>query len=147
MDDDSWRFFLLFEKSGRTGECQYAVAGYLTVYQYYAYGREVNMKRPRISQMLVLPRYQRQGLGSQLLDTVYRWAGTAISCLNYQIFSAPFLWFLMAPHLHLPLTCTLQELQERPAGGGHHSGGPVRQLCPVERFCRHKELPRVAGFQ
>ena len=74
MDDDSWRFFLLFEKSGRTGECQYAVAGYLTVYQYYAYGREVNMKRPRISQMLVLPRYQRQGLGSQLLDTVYRWA-------------------------------------------------------------------------
>ena len=74
MDDDSWRFFLLFEKSGRTGECHYAVAGYLTVYQYYAYGREVNMKRPRISQMLILPRYQRQGLGSQLLDTVYRWA-------------------------------------------------------------------------
>jgi len=72
MDDDSWRFFLLFEKSGRTGECHYAVAGYLTVYQYYAYGREVNMKRPRISQMLILPRYQRQGLGSQLLDTVYR---------------------------------------------------------------------------
>jgi len=72
MDDDSWRIFLLFEKYGGVGEQHYAIAGYLTVYQYYAYGREVNMKRPRISQMLVLPNYQRQGLGATLLDTVYK---------------------------------------------------------------------------
>merc|ERR1712046_27845 len=37
-----------------------------------AYGRETNMTRPRISQMLVLPPYQRRGLGSQLLETVYK---------------------------------------------------------------------------
>ena len=30
------------------------------------------MKRPRISQMLVLPPFQRRGLGAQLLNTVYR---------------------------------------------------------------------------
>lgn len=72
MDDDSWRIFLMFEKYGGVGEHHYAIAGYLTVYQYYAYGREVNMKRPRISQMLVLPNYQRQGLGVTLLDTVYK---------------------------------------------------------------------------
>ena len=72
MDDDSWRIFLMFEKYGGVGEHHYAIAGYLTVYQYYAYGREVNMKRPRISQMLVLPNYQRQGLGATLLDTVYK---------------------------------------------------------------------------
>ena len=57
---------------GGVGEQHYAIAGYLTVYQYYAYGREVNMKRPRISQMLILPNLQRQGLGAALLDTVYR---------------------------------------------------------------------------
>jgi len=72
MDDDSWRMFLMFEKYGGVGEQHYCIAGYLTVYQYYAYGREVNMKRPRISQMLVLPQYQRQGLGATLLDTVYK---------------------------------------------------------------------------
>ena len=72
IDDDSWRIFLMFEKYGSVGEQRYAIAGYLTVYQYYAYGRDVNMKRPRISQMLILPHYQRQGLGAILLETVYR---------------------------------------------------------------------------
>ena len=72
IDDDSWRMFLMFEKTGGPGSERYAVVGYITVYQYYAYGRETNRTRPRISQMLVLPPYQRRGLGSQLLETVYR---------------------------------------------------------------------------
>jgi len=73
MDDDSWRFFLLFEKHGVDGgEYNYSIAGYITVYEYYAYGRQKNMKRPRISQMLVLPPYQRKGLGAALLNTLYR---------------------------------------------------------------------------
>jgi len=72
IDDDSWRMFLMFEKSGSPGSERYSIAGYITVYQYYAYGRETNMTRPRISQMLVLPPYQRRGLGSQLLETVYK---------------------------------------------------------------------------
>jgi len=72
IDDDSWRMFLMFEKSGSPGSERYSIPGYITVYQYYAYGRETNMTRPRISQMLVLPPYQRRGLGSQLLETVYK---------------------------------------------------------------------------
>jgi len=73
IDDDSWRFFLLFEKSSAEGGGhKYSVAGYITVYEYYAYGRTKNMKRPRISQMLILPPYQRQGLGANLLNTLYR---------------------------------------------------------------------------
>jgi len=72
IDDDNWKMFLMFEKSGGPGTESYSIVGYLTVYQYYAYGRDTNMMRPRISQMLVLPPYQRQGLGSQLLETVYR---------------------------------------------------------------------------
>jgi len=72
-DDDNWRFFLLFERYvASDGQTHYAVAGYTTVYQYYAYPEHM---RPRISQMLVLPPFQRQGLGAKLLDTVskYYW--------------------------------------------------------------------------
>ena len=72
IDDDNWKMFLMFEKSGGPGSESYSIVGYITVYQYYAYGRDTNMMRPRISQMLILPPYQRQGLGSQLLETVYR---------------------------------------------------------------------------
>lgn len=46
----------------------YAIAGYATVYQYYAYPKNI---RPRISQMLVLPPFQRQGIGANLLRTIY----------------------------------------------------------------------------
>jgi len=74
IDDENWRFFLLFKKHGSEGgEQHYSIAGYMTVYEYYAYGRTQNMKRPRISQMLVLPIYQRKGLGSALLNSVYRY--------------------------------------------------------------------------
>lgn len=71
IDDDSWRFFLLFEKTTSSGVAHYTTVGYLTVYEYYAYGRETNKKRPRVAQMLVLPPFQRLGLGSRLLDAVY----------------------------------------------------------------------------
>jgi len=83
IDDEHWKIFLLFKKSGAAGgEHHYSVAGFITVYEYYAYGRtdntgdeahtHTNMKRPRISQMLILPPYQRKGLGSVLLNSVYR---------------------------------------------------------------------------
>lgn len=51
------------------GGHRYAVCGYATVYLYYAYP---NKTRPRISQFLVLPPFQRIGLGAKLLDVVYR---------------------------------------------------------------------------
>ena len=34
------------------GVTRYHTVGYSTVYEYYAYGREVNKKRPRIAQMV-----------------------------------------------------------------------------------------------
>lgn len=59
-----------YEKfKNRVGNSCYAVAGYCTVYEYYAYP---DRKRPRVSQMLVLPPFQRRGLGARLLCTVYQ---------------------------------------------------------------------------
>ncbi|XP_069680649.1 histone acetyltransferase type B catalytic subunit [Periplaneta americana] len=68
-DDDHWRFFLVYEKYHLDGNIRYAMAGYATVYEYYAYPDNI---RPRISQMLVLPPFQRIGLGAQLLENIYK---------------------------------------------------------------------------
>lgn len=63
-DDNKWEFFVLYEKASSG----YVFVGYTTVYRYYAYPLNV---RPRISQFLILPPFQRQGLGYRLLETVY----------------------------------------------------------------------------
>ncbi|XP_031552908.1 histone acetyltransferase type B catalytic subunit-like [Actinia tenebrosa] len=66
-DDERWNFYLLFEKKKVSGETEYSIVGYMTVYHYYAYPDKL---RPRISQMLVLPPFQKQGHGAKLLNTV-----------------------------------------------------------------------------
>lgn len=71
IDDDRWDFFVLYEKLplATTGsEFQYCFVGYATVYRYYAYPNNV---RPRISQFIVLPPFQRIKLGTKLLETIY----------------------------------------------------------------------------
>lgn len=70
VDDSNWRFFLIFEKfKDSDGSDRYAIAGYATVYQYYAYPANT---RPRISQFLTLPPFQKRGLGSRLLNAIYK---------------------------------------------------------------------------
>lgn len=69
MDDEKWNFFLLFEKINKGQTTCFNIAGYLTIYRYYAYP---NSFRPRISQMLILPPFQKNGHGSELLDTAIK---------------------------------------------------------------------------
>lgn len=66
-DDERWRYFFVFEIRKEAGNTLYSIVGYMTVYQYYAYPDKI---RPRISQMLILPPFQKQGHGAQLLQTV-----------------------------------------------------------------------------
>ncbi|XP_074652365.1 histone acetyltransferase type B catalytic subunit-like [Tubulanus polymorphus] len=67
-DDPRWNYYLVFEKYKRDGETMYATVGYMTTYRYYAYPEKF---RPRISQVLILPPFQKQGHGCQLLQTFY----------------------------------------------------------------------------
>lgn len=67
-DDEKWKFFLMFEKYKSDAGIMYAIVGYATVYEYYAYPMNI---RPRISQVLVLPPFQRRGLGASLLTAIY----------------------------------------------------------------------------
>ncbi|XP_046546607.1 histone acetyltransferase type B catalytic subunit-like [Haliotis rubra] len=68
VDDDRWSYYLLFEKYQSNGNPMHAIVGYMTVYNYYAYPEKI---RPRISQVLILPPFQKQGHGAQLLQTFY----------------------------------------------------------------------------
>ena len=84
FDDDKWDFFVVYEKTGGnlsngdghngltngSGSVRYHFVGYTSVYRYYAYPANF---RPRISQVLILPPFQRQGLGSVMLNTIYDW--------------------------------------------------------------------------
>lgn len=67
-DNDNWRFFLLYEKYKADGNHRYAIVGYATVYEFFAYPKNI---RPRISQMLIFPPFQHNGLGSHLLQCIY----------------------------------------------------------------------------
>jgi len=70
-DDERWKFFVLYEKyKSAEGNTAYAFVGYSTVYDFYCYP---DMIRPRVAQMLILPPFQRQGLGVELLSIVYRY--------------------------------------------------------------------------
>ncbi|KAG7464011.1 hypothetical protein MATL_G00182770 [Megalops atlanticus] len=74
VDDDRWDFFLIFEKYNKDGETLFATVGYMTVYNYYVYPDKT---RPRVSQMLILPPFQGEGHGAQLLEAVHRFYCTS----------------------------------------------------------------------
>ncbi|KAG5671301.1 hypothetical protein PVAND_001506 [Polypedilum vanderplanki] len=68
--DEKWRFFVVFEKyKNEAGEDRYASVGYSSVYLYFCYPDKI---RPRIAQFIILPPFQRKGIGSELLMTIYK---------------------------------------------------------------------------
>ncbi|CAD5122822.1 DgyrCDS11227 [Dimorphilus gyrociliatus] len=68
-DDEKWNYYVLYEEyKSAEGKLLYAFVGYMTIYNYYAYPEHI---RPRISQVIVLPPYQRMGHCVQLVETFY----------------------------------------------------------------------------
>ncbi|KAL6057922.1 histone acetyltransferase 1 [Balamuthia mandrillaris] len=70
LDDEDleWEIYFIFEKRIREGKEHYRVVGYCTVYPFFAYPDSIRL---RISQVLVLPPYQKQGHGAHLLNAIY----------------------------------------------------------------------------
>ncbi|KAF8766361.1 Histone acetyltransferase type B catalytic like protein [Argiope bruennichi] len=68
--DERWDYFVLHQHITDGDTKLFPFAGYATVYRYYAYPLNI---RPRISQMLVLPPYQKCGLGTKLLENICDW--------------------------------------------------------------------------
>lgn len=73
IDDEKWRFFVLYEKISHDSSTVYYPVGYSTVYEYYCYPAS---RRYRISQFIVFSPYQNMGLGSELLKTLYSYLDT-----------------------------------------------------------------------
>ncbi|XP_059476458.1 histone acetyltransferase type B catalytic subunit isoform X2 [Neocloeon triangulifer] len=68
LEDTKWNFFLLFEKYKHDGKPRFAFAGFVSTYEFYCYPDNI---RPRVSQMLILPPFQKAGLGVELLTTTF----------------------------------------------------------------------------
>ncbi|VEL22869.1 unnamed protein product, partial [Protopolystoma xenopodis] len=68
-DDSQWCYYTLYESyfSEMDVPC-FAFVGFMTVYKFYAYPESI---RPRISQVLILPPFQKQGHGTQFVQTFY----------------------------------------------------------------------------
>jgi histone acetyltransferase 1 len=78
-DDPKWSHYILYEKRATPASCRYLTIGYLSVYQFYAYPDKT---RYRVSQMLILPPYQKGGHGAELLEAVYRDAAQSSSVID-----------------------------------------------------------------
>lgn len=68
--DEHWKFFVVYEKyQNGSGETRYASVGYSSTYMYFHYP---DKHRPRISQFLILPPFQRMGIGTELMNQMYK---------------------------------------------------------------------------
>lgn len=71
-EDPMWFHYLLFEtrnSDAGDGTRSYSLAGYASLYKFYAYPDKI---RPRIAQILLFPHYRKCGLGAKLLDSIYK---------------------------------------------------------------------------
>lgn len=69
--DQRWKHYFLFEtKSGSEGDGskEYALAGYASLYHFYAHPEK---ERVRIAQIMLLPQYRQGGNGAKLLQSIY----------------------------------------------------------------------------
>jgi histone acetyltransferase 1 len=68
--DERWRFFVVYEKyENNDGEVRYASVGYSSIYHYFFYPDKI---RPRVAQFIVLPPFQKKGIGRHLLEVIYK---------------------------------------------------------------------------
>lgn len=88
-DDDRWDYFIIYEKVSLQGSglsnghgARHNFVGYTTVYRYFAYPNKI---RPRISQVLVLPPFQRRGVGARMLQTVYNYYSTMSEVIDITV--------------------------------------------------------------
>ncbi|CAI4230533.1 unnamed protein product [Auanema sp. JU1783] len=69
--DPRWVHYFIYESRpslNGDGTFSYALAGYASLYRFYAYP---SLERPRVAQILLLPKYRRGGNGAKFLQAIY----------------------------------------------------------------------------
>ncbi|EKX54736.1 hypothetical protein GUITHDRAFT_99389 [Guillardia theta CCMP2712] len=88
VPDERWNIFTLYKKVTKNGSTKFILIGFLTAYKYWVYDREtqkLDKYRMRISQVVVLPPFHRQGYGSKLLNAFYSFARNDDSILDVSV--------------------------------------------------------------
>jgi GNAT superfamily N-acetyltransferase len=67
--DPYWNYYILYKKTKVNNKLCYSVVGYATTYEFWR--ESDSFCKNRISQFLILPSYQSQGFGTQLLDVIH----------------------------------------------------------------------------
>ena len=80
--DPIWQLLLIYEKRVLQNKIFYFIVGYTTVYSFYSYPDSTKL---RLSQILILPPYQRKGHGKYLLLQVYKDAQTNPNVIEVNI--------------------------------------------------------------
>lgn len=76
--------FSSYEKyKNKNGNWCYASVGYSTIYKYYAYP---NNTRARLSQILILPPFQRLGIGTKMIEVGVGLLDNSPSIVNHLSF-------------------------------------------------------------
>jgi len=78
LDDPAWNYLTVYQVQND----RYKFAGLLS---YYPFNHEANRRRLRISQLIVLPPYQKQGLGLKLLEEFYKKALEDEKCFEITV--------------------------------------------------------------
>eukprot|EP01091_Cochliopodium_minus_P017406 TRINITY_DN680_c0_g1_i1.p1 TRINITY_DN680_c0_g1~~TRINITY_DN680_c0_g1_i1.p1 ORF type:complete len:453 (-),score=175.73 TRINITY_DN680_c0_g1_i1:115-1329(-) len=68
-EDQKWHIYFLFRTIKKEGVFIREIAGLVTVYPFYAHPSKT---RPRLSQFLILPNFQRKGHGERVLNEIYQ---------------------------------------------------------------------------
>ena len=66
-EDDHW---LLFAVTRQAPDGSWGLLSFATVYEFFVYGPDCTAQRARLSQIIVLPPFQRQGMGGRVLEAV-----------------------------------------------------------------------------
>lgn len=85
VPDAAWNILTLYSKTSTSGKDVYCIVGFVTAYKYWVYDKyshSVDKSRLRVSQVVVLPPFQRKGHGGRMLRAVYKHAQSDPSILD-----------------------------------------------------------------
>ena len=85
MVNERFPFYSYEKYKNKNGNWCYASVGYSTIYKYYAYP---NNTRARLSQILILPPFQRLGIGTKMIEV-----GVELFLISWTITDRIFLIF------------------------------------------------------
>lgn len=141
-EDPAWKLLLLIERR-HDQVAQREVRTFVGFVSYYPFYREFDAYRLRISQQVILPCFQRKGLGSHLLHQIYQHYSTQSSCYEITI-EAPSEGFqLMKDGLDLKILLPREEFKHIASRIGANPLNDSREVFDYSRSLTKEIFERL----